>query len=143
MNVTFIGHGNIEITEHLKQWLYETINGLIQEGETIFYFGGYGQFDGLSAYITRHCREYYPKVHSILVHPYPNRSHDQSIFTDGLYPQLENVTKSSAIPKRNEWLVDNADVIVAYVFESYGGAYKTLQYALGKNKKIIQYHLPE
>lgn len=143
MTVTFIGHSNIDITPQLKQWLYEQINALILEGATTFLCGGYGHFDELSAYITRHCREYYPEINQILVHPYPNRPHDTTIYSDGLYPQLDDVTKTSAIPKRNEWLVNNADVVVAYVFETYGGAYKSLTYANKNNKRVIQYSFPD
>lgn len=143
MTVTFIGHSVFEITPHLKRWLYETINALLIEGATTFLCGGYGQFDELSAYIARHCREYYPEVQSFLVHPYPNRNYDLKIYTNGIYPQLEKVMGISAITQRNEWMVDQADVVVAYVFDSFGGAYKSFTYALSKNKRIISYQFHE
>lgn len=143
MTVTFIGHSVFEITPHLKRWLYETINALLLEGATTFLCGGYGQFDALSAYIARHCREYYPEVQSLLVHPYPKRSYDSTIYTNTINPQLEKVLGVSVITQRNEWMVDEADVVVAYVFDAYGGAYKTLTYALEKHKHIISYQFHE
>ena len=42
-----------------------------------------------------------------------------------------------AISKRNEWMVDRADLIIAYIEHDYGGAYKTIRYAQRKNKSII------
>ena len=56
-----------------------------------------------------------------------------------IYPPLENVPKRLAIIKRNEWMVDHADVIVAYVLHEWGGASTMLQYAVRKGKEIIRY----
>ena len=56
-----------------------------------------------------------------------------------IYPPLENVPKRLAIIKRNEWMVDHADVIVAYVLHDWGGANDMLQYAACKDKVVIRY----
>ena len=37
-------------------------------------------------------------------------------------------------------MVDQADVVVAYVIYSFGGASKTLQYSERKHKRILRYH---
>ena len=50
---------------------------------------------------------------------------------------LEFVPKRFAIVKRNEWMMTNADIVIAYVNRNYGGAYKSLQAAKRKKKKII------
>jgi len=54
-----------------------------------------------------------------------------------IYPPIENVPLRFAILKRNEWMMKNADLIIAYVKRNYGGAYKSLQVAKRKKKKII------
>lgn len=45
------------------------------------------------------------------------------IFDDTIYPDLEKVPKRLAIIKRNEWVVNNSDFLIAYVKYS-GGAEK-------------------
>lgn len=140
MTVTFTGHSTLTITPQLKKWLYETINDQIRKGATHFLLGGYGEFDNLSAYIVRHCREYYPEVSSTLVTAYQNKTFDNTIYSEIFYPPLEDVTKQNAIPRRNQWMVDEADVVIAYVLKNFGGAAKTLEYATKKQKEIICYH---
>ena len=34
-------------------------------------------------------------------------------------------------------MIENSDLIIAYVNNNYGGAYKSLRYAMRKNRKII------
>ena len=58
-------------------------------------------------------------------------------YDDCIYPPLENVLPRFCILRRNEWMVDEADLIIAYVMHPLGGAYKTLEYARKKKKKII------
>ena len=59
------------------------------------------------------------------------------MYDESLYPPLENVLPKFAISKRNEWMITNADLIIAYVNHSYGGAYKTLKIAKRRKKKIV------
>ena len=54
-----------------------------------------------------------------------------------IYPPIERVPLRFAISKRNEWMMENADLIIAYITHSYGGAYKSLRVAKRKKKKII------
>lgn len=60
------------------------------------------------------------------------------IFDDAIYPDLETVPKRLAIIKRNEWMINNSDFLIAYVDHDWGGAYKTLEYEEKRRKiKII------
>ena len=45
-----------------------------------------------------------------------------SAFGLDMYPLLENVIPRFAISKRNEWMIDKADLIIAFVNHEYGGA---------------------
>ena len=63
---------------------------------------------------------------------------DNKLYDDTIYPPLEDVLPRYAISKRNEWMIDQADLVIAFVAHEYGGAYKTLRYAERKKKKIIQ-----
>ena len=139
MIVTFCGHREVHESEKVRKWLYETVERLIMDGADCFYLGGYGQFDALAAAVVREKKERYPQMRSVLVLPYLDREYDASAYDETVYPPLENVPKRFAISKRNEYMVDMADVIVAYVIYSFGGAYKTLCYAEKKNKHIDLY----
>ena len=81
----------------------------------------------------------------VYVAPYLNASEQSKIkemqrlglCDTSVYPPMENVPPKFAISKRNQWMIKNADVIIAYVNRSYGGAYNSLQAAKRTNKKII------
>ena len=42
-----------------------------------------------------------------------------------------------AITKRNEWMVEQADLVLCYIERESGGAYKAIQYAKKLDKEII------
>ena len=39
--------------------------------------------------------------------------------------------------KRNRYMVDNADVVLAYLKKSSGGTYNTVKYAVSEGKEVI------
>ena len=43
--------------------------------------------------------------------------------------ELCGVNYRAAIQKRNRWLVDRADCLIAYLFRNFGDAYETIKYA--------------
>ena len=137
--VTFCGHGEIHGENELKEWLERTVEDLIKNGAEIFLLGGYGRFDSMAALTVWDLKKRYPHIKSTLVVPYLDRKYPSKYYDDTLYPSLENVPKRFAISKRNEWMVNEADVVVAYVIHSWGGAAKTLEYAERKKKKIINF----
>ena len=64
------------------------------------------------------------------------------LYYDGIiYPPLENVPPRFCISRRNEWMVDEANLVIAFVKYSWGGAAKTLEYA--KRKKVKSFNLAE
>ncbi len=138
MIVTFAGHGDIVYSDEVRGWLYSKVEQLIERGAGTFYLGGYGNFDSMAASVVNELKEKYPSIESILVTPYIDRAATY-LYDASVYPTLENVPKRFAIIKRNEWMVDKADVLIAYVTRSFGGAYKMLSYAKRKKKEIIAY----
>lgn len=141
MIVTFCGHREVREPEKVRKWLYETVEGLIREGADCFYLGGYGQFDSMAAGVVRELKSKHPQIRSVLVLPYLDRGYDVSEYDESNYPPLENVPRRYAISRRNEYMVDNADVVIAYVLYSFGGASKTLRYAERKHKRIVRYSI--
>ena len=138
MVVAFCGHKNVYETELVSQQVKQIILGLVKEGADTFLLGGYGSFDSIAAITVRELKKDYPGLRSILVLPYLNRGYDASLYDESVYPPIEDVPKKFAISRRNEWMVEKADVIIAYVDHDWGGAAATtLRYAERKKKRII------
>ncbi len=136
MTVTFCGHSDIFYDENIKRVLYNKLEELITFGAKKFLLGGYGNFDILAAEAVNKLKEKYPYIESILVIPYLNRDYSTKLYDCTLYPPIETIPKKLAIIKRNAWMIENCDILVAYVRREYGGAAKTLSFA-EKNGKII------
>ena len=137
--VTFCGHGDFYGDEDVKRWLRDTVEALILRGADDFLLGGYGGFDACAASVVWAFKKKYPTIRSTLVLPYLDRTVDASKYDGTLYPPLENVPRRYAISKRNEYMVNEADIVVAYVTNDWGGAATTLAYAKRKKKEIINY----
>ncbi len=145
MIVTFNGHKDTIMSDELRQEATMVIEDAIKEGADTFYCGGYGNFDSACARIIQDLHLKYPHIKSYLVTPYMNSVRQktlkfiekQHIYDGFIYPELENVPLKFAISKRNEWMVEQADVVIAYVDHDWGGAWTTLQYAKRKKKRII------
>ena len=139
MTVTFCGHSTVYPLDLVQRWLHEVIEGLIVRGARKFYLGGYGTFDQMAAAAVWEQKRTHPEITSVLVLPYLDRKVSATEYDYTTYPQLENVPRRFAISRRNRWMVENSDVLVAYVTHDWGGAATTLKYAERKKKEIIRY----
>ncbi len=140
MTVTFCGHSQVMEPEKIANWLDKILPPLIAGGARTCYLGGYGNFDRLALDAVRRQKEQHPHIEAILVLAYLNRDMgDTSRYDDTTYPPLEMVPQRLAILKRNQWMVDQSDVVVSGVTLPFGGAAKTLAYAKRKHKSIVQY----
>ena len=138
MTVTFCGHGDKHYGEDVRKRLHDIVEELIKEGAKEFLLGGYGSFDSMAAGVVRKLQQTYPKIRSTLVIPYLDRKYDNLDYYDAsIYPPIEKAPKRLAIIKRNEWMVDNSDILVAYVDHDWGGAARTYAYAVRRKKKVI------
>ena len=111
-----------------------------------FYLGGYGDFDSLCLNILKEIKADFPTIELLFITPYLNDNYSKletaKLYYDGIiYPPLENVPRRFCILKRNEWMVDEADLVIAFVKYSWGGAAKTLEYV--KRKKVKFFNLAE
>ena len=139
MTVTFCGHRTLEHSVQVKSWLREVVCDLIGQGANIFLLGGYGAFDLMAAHIVHELKAEFPDIESTLVLAYLSTDIDLQLYDNSLYPPLEDVPPRYAISRRNRWLVENSDIVVAYVQHSWGGAATTLSFATRKGKPIIVY----
>ena len=146
MTITFTGHAFITNAEKVKNEIKEQIRKIVPKSEPLIcYLGGYGCFDETSAHACNELKKENYKIEMVYVTPYLSISEQekikmmqkQGLCDSSIYPSLENVPKRFAISKRNEWMMTNADFVIAYVERDFGGAYKSLKVAKRKNKKII------
>ena len=145
MIVTFCGHRDFVETAEAENQLTMFLEKYARENvRLVCYNGGYGNFDYFAAKCVQRMQEQYSNIRNCLVLPYIDQPFLDRIaiftnrFDETIYPPLESVPRKYAIIRRNEWMVDSADIVIAYVKYSWGGAARTLEYARRKKKNIIQ-----
>ena len=146
MVISFAGHAMISSADRIKETVKEQIQQHICHHSVVTcYLGGYGDFDAICACACRELKQEGVNLKRIYVTPYMSLSEQAKIkemqrsdwYDGSLYPPIEKTPLKFAIAKRNEWMMTNADLIIAYVHHSYGGAYRSLQVAKRKKKKIV------
>ena len=134
----FFGHR--EMWRDLSGSLEEAIRmAITKHGATVFWVGGYGNFDSCACGIVRMLKMEYPHISLHLILAYlPERKDPLAEYYDStIYPEgLETVPRRFAISKRNQWIVNNCDMVIAFVDHNYGGAYTAYRSAKRKGKVI-------
>ncbi len=141
--VSFIGHREITYDfRYVEEALDRIIAEVTRNKEFVeFYVGKNGDFDTMAASAVKRYQNRTGKENSalILVIPYEvanmdfyEQFYDEIICPDELY----GVHFKSAITKRNEWMVDHSDVLIAYVNKNSGGAAACYKYATQKDISI-------
>ena len=146
MILSFCGHSVIAQSINLKERVKEVIRKNVNPDESITcYLGAYGEFDTICSIACKELKKEYTSLELVYVTPYMSISEQNKIkelqksglCDSSLYPPLENIPPRLSILKRNEWMMSNADLIIAFVSHTSGGAYKSFLVAKRKNKKII------
>ena len=149
---TFAGHRNVPFAA-LTPEVRNAIESILQFGdkEFTFYSGGKGTFDGMCEMAVRSAKRAHPElsIRLKLVLPYmTNRLNTEKDFYKSMYDdviipiELCDVYPKAAISKRNCWMVDKSDYVIAFLQYDYGGAYDTVRYASKNGKNIIMLHTP-
>ena len=145
--VCFFGHRYLNDFARAEEQLKAIISNLLETKEYVeFLVGRNGDFDRLASSTIQNCRKACGNENSalILVLPYmtaEQRSNEKA-FTD-YYTEVEisyNASKAhfkAAMRIRNREMIDRCDLAVFFVEREQGGAYRAYQYALQKNKPII------
>ncbi len=145
MIVTFCGHSRLNSgfdKNKMKERIVKTIENNACGSPVVFYLGGYGEFDYFALSCCREYQRSYKESKCIFVTPYIHEDYlkliDKTLYDEIVYSDIEGVPYKFAISKRNEWMIDKADLVVAYVKHDWGGAYNTLRYAKRKKKNIVE-----
>ena len=138
---TFFGHSNA--TRELEPRIREVIEHLIREKHAdCFYVGNNGSFDYMVRKVLKELATKHPHIrYSVVLAYLPQGKDELNIFdySDTIYPEgLEGVHPRYAICKRNEWMIEKADVVVTYVTHDYGGANRYKKLSMRKKKRIIE-----
>ena len=141
----FAGHSELFEREKIYEKLISVIEELIvNEGVNEFLVGNYGAFDKLCASAVNELKKSHPDIKLYLTIPYLTTEINENPEEyykrfDGI--QLANIPESTPkklmIIKCNQFMIDSSSFLVSFVEHSWGGAYRTLQYAQGKDIKII------
>lgn len=141
--ISFCGHSSCNMSKDDEKKLMYIIEDVVGDKQVDFYLGGYGDFDSFAKRCATEYKRTHPSARLVFVTPYIGKWIDrrkeylQSEYDEILYPQLEGVPYRFAISKRNRYMMDVADVVIAYVSVDFGGAYQSLEYARRHNKHII------
>ena len=138
--VSFIGH-RIIYTD-IEHQLEEAVRELASTFDFVeFYVGKNGDFDTSAASAVKRIQNAFGKERISLTLVLPYNMKDESLFFDFydevIIPVSPKTHFKKAITERNQWMVSNTDILIAYVNKESGGAYKALKYAEMMNKKII------
>ena len=88
----------------------------------------------------------YPGLNIRLVLMIPYMTHQlnrdkeyyEASYDDIVIPsELIGIHYKAAIKKRNRWMVDQADKILAYIYRDFGGAFDTVKYAFRIGKPVL------
>jgi len=143
---TFAGHREV-YQANISEMLDKAISKIINTDDNFrFLVGGMGEFDGICSSAVRRAKRKYPnkEIRLELVLPYlthelnENKLYYETSFDDVVIPiELAGVHYKSAITKRNRWMVEQSDWLIAFIYRDFGGAYTTLRYAEKKGLQII------
>ena len=139
--VAFIGHRHVERFACVEKQLQAVAESLIGSREYVeFYMGRNGEFDIMAASAVRRAQRRLGAHNSclILVLPYAVADMEDylNFYQEVIIPFGGKVYPKAAISKRNEWLVENCDLLVAYVTRGTGGAAAALKKAVRSGKSF-------
>ena len=143
--VAFIGHREICGNCHLADAVEQVIRQQLQCREYVeFYAGRSGDFDLLAASAVKRAQNALGRHNSslILVQPYPTKDDEYyaSYYDEIVYPVDPKMHPKSAITRRNRWMMEQADLLLAFVnTEQLGGARTALRYAEKKGVPVINF----
>ena len=134
---TFFGHR--DCPSSIKEKLHEETERLISHhGVDTFFVGTQGSFDRMAYAVMKELQQRYSNIKVYRVLAYMPKPGDNGT-ADTIVPEgIENAHPRYAIVKRNNWMIDHSDYVIAYVTRTFGGAYQSVERARKKGKRIIQ-----
>ena len=133
--IAFIGHREIYGQYDLEDRIESLIKEKLREKEYVdFYVGRNGDFDIFAASAVKRAQKSFGKHNSTLTLVQPYRMKDD-VYYERFYDAIEYPISSAthpkaAITKRNQWMMNHSNLLIAYVeSDRCGGAMAALKYA--------------
>ena len=136
MKISFFGHRTFVNNKGYENAIFDIFNKIKNNEHIEILLGGYGNFDKFALNCAQKLKNKHPNLSITKVVPYLNTKAIEG-YDLVLYPSLENVPRKYAIIHRNQKMIEESDIIIAYIDHSFGGAYEAIKYAKRKNKTII------
>ena len=144
MIVTFCGHREFSKTAVYEQKILAFLQEKVGDQPADMYLGGYGGFDTFAYDCCKKYQATHPQISLVFVTPYLTveyqryrLQYEEKLYDAIAYPEIENKPKRYAIVYRNRYMVEKADLVIAYVACNWGGAYATYRHAKRKGKEIF------
>lgn len=140
MIITFFGHSDFCASPALEKALLSVLETYVGDARADLYLGGYGHFDAFCLRVGRRYQQTHPAVTLVFVTPYlqdPHLPEKAEAYDTVLYPPLESVPPKYTISRRNKYMAEQADLVIAFVTRSRGGAYQAYDYAKRKGKVTV------
>ncbi len=144
MIITFCGHSDFSKSKEYENAVMDFFETRVNGDSVDFFLGGYGKFDAFAYNCAKNYKVKHPNASLVFVTPYMSLEYQENHlkyqetrYDEIIYPDIEGVYPKFAIPYRNRWMVEKADLIVAFVNREYGGAYHTFKHAKRKGKYIF------
>lgn len=145
-SVCITGHRAVE-KDITKEYVEKYLKSLVERDFTTFYVGMALGFDTLCFKILEKIREQ-KKIKIVACIPCPSQPERFSFSQKKEYFRMiesadEKVILSQeytpyCMQKRNQYMVDNSGVVLAYLRKSSGGTYNTVRYANQKGVPVIK-----
>lgn len=146
ISCTFAGHREV-YGRNIESSIEIIIEGILKRDNSfVFYSGDMGEFDRMCSAAVRTAKRRHPEldIKLMVVLPYmmakvnTDKDFYKNLYDEIIIPmELSDAHYKSAITKRNRWIVDRSDCLIAYVHRDFGGAYTTMKYAYRKQKEVI------
>ena len=145
----FTGHRDIDPRniQSIKEKLREIIINCVNDGFTDFYNGGARGFDLLAAEAVLELKKTYPSLRLHIIVPCSNQTrgwreadvirYENATFLADEVKCLSPVYFDGCMQVRNRYMVDNSELLIAYLERASGGSGYTVRYAEGQGKSVI------
>ncbi len=143
----FTGHREIVDKETVLKRIYNTISVLHKNGTVNFISGMAKGFDMLAARQVIALRSKYSDVRLICALPCRDQTvlwdESEAIAYSAILDMADKIVyvsqfnQKGAMLKRDRYMVDNSDIVIAHLTKSSGGTYYTVKYANEKGIRVI------
>ena len=137
MTCTFFGHRDADgrVEKRLREVLVDLI---VNKGIRKYMVGNNGGFDKTVRRVLKQLKSEYDIEYMVVLYRLPLKKKEYEDYSDTVFPEfLNNVPPQYAISRRNDWLIENSDIVVTYVLYPFGGAAKFKAIAEKRGKTVI------